>query len=138
LWEVVSTANLPVSLIATARGFLLIRNARHVPLNAGRCSVDIRYRAEELNTASHRPVTEMLRPNDSGKAEEVALVDTSSIMVVLEYGLCLLVRFSPPVPYSSAVICPGVIAGAVLALIGVSVISCADMMLVLYGSCKGV
>jgi hypothetical protein len=84
--------------MATAKGFLRILKARHDPLYAGRCLVEIKYSAEELKAASHRPETDTPKPKDSGKADEVALVDMSLRTVVFAYGICFLRGLTEPFP----------------------------------------
>jgi hypothetical protein len=121
--------------MATARGFLRILKARHVPLYDGRCAVEIKYSAEELYAANHRPDTEVPKPKDSGKADDVAFVETSFTIVVPEYGLRLLGDLA--ILFSSGEAVPAASEGVRR---GVSVISCcwsvaAIARLLLFCSC---
>jgi len=86
LYELVRTANLPTSVIATANGFLFIRKARHMLLKTGNSSASKMYKAAELYATIHLPLEDIVRPNDSGKAEDEALMDTSSTTLVWHGG----------------------------------------------------
>jgi hypothetical protein len=66
--------------MAIARGFRRTRKKR--PVTWGNDSEHIMYSAVEVYAAIHLPFWDMVRPKDSGKADAVAEVEMSSIIVV--------------------------------------------------------